>query len=72
MTHLQCDDQLIKNTCNGYLQESSFNGTTLPAGVTLDPNNGLYRITDKICIPNIAALKERLINEFHNTAGYPD
>jgi hypothetical protein len=42
MIHLQCDDQLIKDICNGYLQDSSFNGTTLPAGVTLDPNDGLY------------------------------
>jgi hypothetical protein len=37
MTHLQCDDQLIKDICIGYLQDSSFNGATLPAGVTLDP-----------------------------------
>jgi hypothetical protein len=66
MTHLQCDDQLLKDICNGYLQDSSFNGATLPAGVTLDRNNGLYWITDKICVPNISTLKERLINEFHN------
>ena len=72
MTHLQCDDQLIKDICNGYLQDSSFNGATFPAGVTLDPNNGLYWITDKICVSNISALKERLINEFHNSAGHPD
>jgi hypothetical protein len=62
MTHLQCDDKLIKDICNGYLQDSSFNGATLPAGVTLDPNNGLYWITDKICVPNISILKEKLIN----------
>ncbi len=72
MTHLQCDDQIIKDICNGYLQDSSFNGTTLPAGVKLDPNNGLYWITDKIYVPNISTLKERLINEFHNSAGHPD
>ena len=59
MTHLQCDNQLIKDIRNGYLQDSSFNGTNRPAGVTLDPNNGLYWITDKICIPNISALKEK-------------
>jgi hypothetical protein len=47
MTHLQCDDQLIKDICNGYSQDTSFNGATLPAGVPLDPNNGLYWITDK-------------------------
>jgi hypothetical protein len=64
MTHLQYDDQLINDICNGYLQDSSFNGKNLPAGVTLDPNNGLYGITDKICVPNISTLKERLINEF--------
>ena len=40
-THLQCDDQLIKDICKGYLQDTSFNGATLPAGVTLDPSNGL-------------------------------
>jgi hypothetical protein len=48
MTHLQCDNQLITEFCNGYLQGSHFNGTTLPAGVTLDPNTGLCWITDKI------------------------
>ena len=42
MTHLQCDDLLIKEICNGYLQDPSFNGTTLPAGVILDPNSGWY------------------------------
>jgi hypothetical protein len=30
MTHLQCDNQLIKEIRNGYLQDSHFNGTTLP------------------------------------------
>jgi hypothetical protein len=43
-----------------------------PAGVTLDSNNELYWITDKICVPNILTLKERLINEFHNSANHPD
>jgi hypothetical protein len=43
-----------------------------PAGVTLDPNNGLYWITDKIFVTNISTLKKRLINEFHNSAGHPD
>ena len=51
MTHLQCDDQLIKDICNGYLQDSYFNGATLPTGVTLDPNNGLYWRTDKKLFP---------------------
>ena len=72
MTHLQCDNQLITEICNGYLQDSHFNGTTLPAGVTLDTNTGLYWITDKIYVPNISALKNKLITEFHNTAGHPD
>ena len=64
MTHLQCDNQLITEICNGYLQDSYFNGTTLLAGVTLDPNTGLYWITDKIFVPNIPTLKYRLITEF--------
>ena len=73
MTHPQCDDQLIKEICNGYLQDAYFYGATLPAGFTLDPNNGLYWITDKICVPNIISiLKETLINNFHNSAGHPD
>jgi hypothetical protein len=55
MTHLQCDNQLITEICNGYLQDSHFNGTTLPAGVTLDTNTGLYWITDKFFVPNISA-----------------
>ncbi len=46
MAHLQSYDRLFKDICNGYLQDRSFNGVTLPAGVTLDPNNGLYWITD--------------------------
>ncbi len=53
MAHLQCDNYLITEMCNGCLQDSQFNGTTLPAGVTLDPNTGLYWITDKIFVPNI-------------------
>ena len=57
MTHFQCDDHLIKDTCNGYLQDLSFNGATLLAEVTLDSNNGLYCITDKIFDPNISTLK---------------
>ena len=72
MTHLQCDDQLIEDICNGYLQDRSLNGATLPAGVTLDPNNGLYWITDNFFAPNISILKERLISEFHTSAGHPD
>ena len=55
MTHLQCDNQLITEICNGYLQDSHFNGITLPAGVTLDTNTGLYWITDKKFVPNISA-----------------
>ena len=31
MTHLQCDNQFIKEIRNGYLQDSHFNGATLPA-----------------------------------------
>ena len=46
LTQLHCDEQLVEHNCNGYLQDRSFNGVTLPAGVTLDPNNGLYWITD--------------------------
>ena len=57
MTHLQCDDQLIKDTCNRYLQDQSFNGATLPAGVILDPNSGLCWIIGKIFVPNISILK---------------
>ena len=41
MTHLQCDPQLIKDIIKGYLQDPSFNGNTLPAGVIFDPNTGL-------------------------------
>jgi hypothetical protein len=41
MTHLQCDNQLITEMCNGYLQDSHFDGTTLPAGVNLEPITGL-------------------------------
>jgi hypothetical protein len=66
MTHLRCDNRLR------YLQDSHFNGTTLPAGVTLDPNTGLYWITDNFFVPNIPTLKDRLITEFYNTTGHPD
>jgi hypothetical protein len=72
MTHLQCDDQLIKDICNGYLQDSSFNVANPPAGVAFDPNNGIYWITGKIFVPNISTLKERLTNEFQNSVGRPD
>jgi hypothetical protein len=72
MTHLQCDDRLIQDICNGYLQDPSINGTTLPAGVILDPNTGLYWITDKLFVPCISSLKDRLISEFHDSAGHPD
>ena len=61
MTHLQCDDLLIKAICSGYLQDSSFNGTNLPAGVILDPNSRLYWLTDKIFVPNVLTLKTKLI-----------
>jgi len=72
MAHLQCDDQLIKDIGIGSLQDTSFNGATLRVGVTLDHNNELYWITDKIVVPNISILKGRLINEFHNSACHPD
>jgi hypothetical protein len=72
MTHLQCDDQFMKDICNGFLQDPCFNGTTLSAGVILDPNNGLYWIDDTIFVQNVSILKERRINEFHDTAGHPD
>ena len=58
MTHLQYDDLLIKEMCNGNLQDPSFNGTTLPAAVILDPNTGLYWLTDKIFVPNVLTFKK--------------
>jgi hypothetical protein len=72
MTHLQCDKQMIDEICNGYLQDSSFNGSALPAGVICDSDTGLYWLTDKVYVPNIPSLKSKLIEEFHNTAGHPD
>ena len=72
ITHLQCDDLLIKEICSEYLQDSSFNGTTLPVGVILDPNTGLYWLTGKVFVPNALTLKNKRINEFHNIAGHPD
>ena len=72
MTPLQCDDLWIKEICNEYLQDSAFNSTTLPAGVILDPNSGLYWLTDKIFVSNLLTLKNKLINEFHDTTGHPD
>ncbi len=72
MTHLQCDQQSMKDISNGYSRDPSFNGNTLPAGVILDPNAGLYRIADKIYVPNTLALQNRLIEEFYNTVGHPD
>ena len=55
MTHLQCDQQLVKEISNGYSQDSSFNGNTLPARVIFDPNTGLYWIADKIYVPNTSS-----------------
>jgi hypothetical protein len=52
MTHLQCDQQLIKDINNGYSRDPSFNVNTLLAGVIFDPNTGLYWIADKIYVPN--------------------
>jgi len=63
---------LITEICNGYLQDSHFNGTTIPAGVLLDPITGLYWITYKIYVPYISTLNNKLITKFHNTAGHPD
>jgi hypothetical protein len=54
------------------LKDSHFYGTTLPTGVNLDPNTVLYWITDKKIVPNLSTLKDRLINEFHNTTGHSD
>jgi len=45
---------------------------SFPPESLLIQKNGLYWITDKIFVPNISMLKERLINEFHNSAGHPD
>ena len=72
ITHLQCDQQLIKDISNRYSRDPSFDGNTLPAGVILDPNTGLYWIADEIYVPNTLALQNRLIEEFHNMAGHPD
>jgi hypothetical protein len=72
MTCLQCDNRLITEICNGYLQDSHFYGTTLLVGAALDPNTGLYWITDKFWLQKISTLKDRLITEFHNTSGHPD
>ena len=41
MTHLQCDQQLIKDISNGYSRDPSFNGNSLHARVTFDLNAGL-------------------------------
>jgi hypothetical protein len=72
MTHLQCDNRLIKEIRNGYLQDPHFKRTTLRAGVIIDPNTELYWITDTIYVPNISTLKDKLITVLHNTAGHPD
>ena len=45
MTHLRCAKLLIEDLCNWYLQDSSFNGISLPAGVIHDPNTGLHCLT---------------------------
>jgi hypothetical protein len=42
ITHLQRDRKLIDEICNGYLQDSSFNGTSLLAGMIHDPKTGFY------------------------------
>jgi C1A family cysteine protease len=52
MTHLKCDHQFVKEISNGYSQESSFDGDTLPVGVIFDPNTVLYWIADKVYVPN--------------------
>jgi len=57
---------------NGYLQDPHSNETTLLAGVTLDFNTVLHWITDKIFVPNISTLKDRVVTEFYTTAGHPD
>jgi len=54
------------------IRETFFYSNTLPAGVILDPYTGLYWIADKIYIPNTLALQNRLIEDFHNTAGHSD
>ena len=72
MTYFQCDKKLIEVLCNGYMQDASFNGITLPVGVIHDPNTGLYWITEKIYVPNVLSLKTKLIEKFHITSGHPN
>ena len=71
MSHLQVDNTLTTDIIDGYKYDKSFNGTSTPAGAIID-QNGLYWIADKIYVPRLQSLYQRIISEFHTVSGHPD
>ena len=71
MSHLQVDKKLTADIIEGYKYDRAFNGTSTPAGAIID-QNGLYWIADKIYVPRLQSLYQRIISEFHTVSGHPD
>ena len=71
MTHLQLDASLLKDIIHGYTLDKAFNHISILAGACLD-TQGMYWIADKIYVPHIPKLIEKIIMEFHSTSGHAD
>ena len=72
MTHLQADPDLLKEIRKSYLSDPAYSEYSAPVGVTHDPDTGLYWKADKLCVPNDATIRNKILREYHNVSGHPD
>ena len=72
MCHLQIDPQFIDILKAAYNCDDNYSGATMPRGVTFDTHDELYYMADKVCIPNDATLREKIMQEYHDAQGHPD
>ena len=64
---------LIASIVEGYMQDKHLlDPNNPPAGAELDAESGLYWIADKIYVPNVPAIKTRIIEEYHTCTGHAD
>jgi hypothetical protein len=73
-TTITFDENLLNQIRQSYSIDPKYSGNTLPPGVHKDNQNNLYKMADKICIPNNIEIKNKIISECHNnkTTGHFD
>ena len=59
------EDPLLNAIRQGYAQDPLFS-SRIPSYVTSSPS-GLYYFNDRVCVPNVPSLRQRLLHMFHDS-----